>query len=192
MKASLSNHTTVVLTGACLLLGVVLAWEASTLDSITVNPPPPPKVEAVPPAPKEFQLPPIEHYQNFVSRPLFTEGRTPLPEEGGSQEVIPASDLPKLQLTGILDTPDAGQIVLMRSQDGKRHYRLHPGDEIEGWHLAEIAPDHVVLEQGGRRQTLQLLKPRPNAPAIRKRPTVRPSPRKRNPFLKKNTKRKSL
>ncbi len=192
MKPSLTNLTTALLAAVCLVLGGIIAWEVSNRDDIAVTPPPPPEPETPTPTPEEFRLPPLDHYQHFVSRPLFLEGRTPLPETVQEPETAAASDLSTLQLTGILDTPESGQIVLLRSRDGKRHYRLHPGDTIEGWRLAEIASDHVVLQQGGRREVLQLRKPRPNPPVTpKRRRTARPPLRRGNPFLKKNTKRKS-
>ncbi len=186
MKLSLSNLATASLTAVCLALGGIVGWEASKRDKVTVTPPPPPKLETPAVPPGEFRLPPQEHYRNFVSRPLFIEGRTPLPEAAQEPESATASELSEFQLTGILDTPESGRIVLLRSRDGKRHYRLHPGDAIEGWHLAEIAPDHVVLQQGGRREVLQLRKPRPNPPVTpKRRRTARPPLRRDNPFLKK-------
>ncbi len=186
MKPSLSNLTTAFLAAVCLALGGIVAWEASKRAEITVTPPPAPKLETPPPPPGEFRLPPLEHYRNFVSRPLFIEGRTPIPAEAQETGTTAASDLSTLQLTGILDTPESGQVVLLRSRDGKRHYRLHPGETIDGWRLVEIAPDQVVLQRGGRRQPLRLHKPRPNAPVTpERRRTAKPPLRRNNPFLKK-------
>ena len=193
MKPTPSSRATLLLAGSCLLVGGIIVWEALTISDIVIQPPPEPRIETVPPSPRDFHLPPIDQYQNFVAHPLFIQGRAPLPDSGKGEDIPAPSDLPKLVLTGILDTPDAGQIVLLRSQDGKRHYRLHPGDAIEGWRLVTIASDHVVLEQGGKRQTLQLLKPRPNPPVTpKRRKSLRPSIRRKNPFIKKNSNRKSL
>jgi len=167
MKQQLLKHwPTSLLAGACVLLALWLIGELLVLPVSPgkVHPSPPSHQTVNPPKAEHYSLPPVDKYQAFVEQPLFVEGRTPVaPESSDTTSLITtpvSANPPKVELTGILETPDTGQLALLRSVDGKHHYRLKTGDDVEGWRVEEIATDHVVLEQGSRRHTLKLIKPR--------------------------------
>ncbi len=179
MKEQLLTHwPTSLIVGACTLTALWLIGELFVLPVTPepTQPPPPAHGPTKSQELKNFSLPPLEQYQAFVSKPLFIKGRIPVaPEDSGtttSATQTVSSKPPKVQLTGILETPAVGKLVLLRSIDGKNHYRLKPGEDIEGWRLNEVASDHVVLEQGSKTHTLKLIKPRPKT-SIR-HPTRRP------------------
>ncbi len=167
----LERWPTTLLAMACVMTGIWLGIEVTLLsrqpDLPVLASHEPPPIE-IPPM-EAYSLPPLEQYQNFVDKPLFIQGRTPVPPQDTEADTNTAtttsSTPPKLQLTGILDTPDLGTLVLLRSVDGKQHYRLKPGDDVENWRLSEVASDHVVLTSGAQKHTLKLLKPKPALPS---------------------------
>lgn len=172
---------TTVLAGACLAMAAFVALEYQWLkhSDPNIQPPAPATPAATPenqPKASASEPPPsLDQFETMVSRPLFVEGRKPLADTESTDETpVSNSPPPEIQLTGIIETPDAGQIVLVRGKDGKTK-KIKPGDEIDGWKLSELAPDHVILQQGGKEHTLQLIKPRPVA--LFRRPRPRPKPR---------------
>lgn len=187
---------TTFLAGACMLLAVAVLVEYVVLRRSTPNLDQP-KTSAVPTASKEAPLPPpakplpLEQFQSMVTMPLFVEGRQPIPEldKVGNTSLQESSPPPEIELTGIIQTPNAGKIILVRDKKKGKTRRLRPGENIDGWELAELAPDHVVLTQGAKKHTLKLIKPRPQ-PKIRRprRPRTPAPPRARtgtritNPF----------
>lgn len=174
------HRTTLLLAGACAIAGLVVGGEFLWLKRPEPPAaPPPPTPSSAAEIPRDFALPPLDRYPFFVSRPLFLEGRKPLETEDETIASAIASPPPEVELTGILETPEAGQLALLRSLDGHHHYRLRPGDSIEGWQLTRIAADHVILEQGTREHVLKLIKPRPQTPGRnRKKPENAPNIRK--------------
>ena len=189
MKALLLRYwPTTLLALSCVLAGAWLAIEASLTPDRPESRQPPAAPSALPPLPREedFTLPPPEHFQAMVDKPLFIKGRKPLPpadtdtETTGDTTKPAPKDPPKLQLTGVLEIPDMGTLVLLRSDDGKHHYRLKPGDSVEGWRLSEVTPEHVTLTNGPQKHTLKLIKPRPVTP--RRKPGFKQRfPRTRQP-----------
>lgn len=176
---------TVVLGLACLLAAFGLSLEYHLLQrklSDTLQPPVT-SVETtqIPELPQAAiaELPPIEEFSAFVEQPLFIEGRQPLPEETEATTSEPEVEKkpPDIRLTGIIDTPEAGQIILVQDQSNKT-LRFKPGDIIDGWRVAEPAETHVTLERDGETRVLELIKPRPVQPLP---PAVRPQPATQTP-----------
>ncbi|HHJ40546.1 MAG: hypothetical protein AXA67_10265 [Methylothermaceae bacteria B42] len=172
---------TTFLAGLCLLLATAVlveyiflrrstphleAPEANPKTEISLNPKAPPPAKPLP----------LEQFQSMVTMPLFVEGRQPIPEQDktGETSTQASGPPPKIELTGIIQTPDAGKIILVRDKKGKTR-RLRPGDDVDGWQLAELAPDHVVLTQGAKKHTLKLIKPRPQSKIRRPRRHQRPT-----------------
>lgn len=112
-------------------------------------------------APKSFALPPLERFNAIVERPLFIQGRRPVVAEGDA----PAErEKPfDAQLHGIVAGPD-GVLVLLKDKAG-RHYKLRQNDKMDGWVLAEIGKDSVVLMRGEAKVELPLQKPKPKVAA---------------------------
>ncbi|TAN46979.1 MAG: hypothetical protein EPN21_18755 [Methylococcaceae bacterium] len=110
---------------------------------------------------KAFELPPLEHFDAIVERPLFIQGRRPVSAE---EAVAATPDKPfDWQLHGIVKGPD-GALILLKDKAG-HHHKLPAGEKLDGWELAEIADDRVVMLRGEARQTLMLQKPKPKTPA---------------------------
>ncbi len=130
-------------------------------------------------------LPPIGEFSAFVEQPLFIEGRKPVPEEETTAPVSEADKKPPdIRLTGIIDTPEAGQIILVQDPSNKT-LRFKPDEIIDGWRVAETAETHVILERDGKTHVLELIKPRPVQPlppAARPRPPAPPQGQGPNPF----------
>ncbi len=129
----------------------------------------------------EFVLPPKESFSEIVERPLMIQGRRAVSENSAEPIIAgPASrgDM-QIRLMGVVMTPD-GMTALM--QDGKGAYqRLQIDGSIDGWELAEMHKDRVVLKQGGSREELKLRKPKPKEPlpVVRTHPQPKPAvPRK--------------
>ncbi len=95
-------------------------------------------------------------------RPLFIEGRKPLPEKAPDAPVAAdASQLEDWLLIGIYNNKDKPKVALFRKQnEAKKFLKLNQGQTISGWQLKEIQADRVILEQGGQEKSVMLLKPR--------------------------------
>lgn len=112
-------------------------------------------------------LPPLEHYSEIVERPLFVAGRRP--EESVAEPVAeaPKSAAPapktKVKLTGIVLTAKE-RSALFYDETQKLSWRLTQGQDMEGWLLAEVQPDKVVLTRGDETQEMLLRRPRDKRP----------------------------
>lgn len=107
---------------------------------------------------KVFELPPQDHFNAIVERPLFIQGRRPLPPQ---EDAAPEPEKPlEIQLHGVVAHPDGSVLALFKNKAGQ-HYRLRANESVDSWTLVEIAPDHVVMQREDNRQTLQLQKPKP-------------------------------
>ncbi|MGR9106185.1 MAG: type II secretion system protein N [Gammaproteobacteria bacterium] len=124
---------------------------------------------------REFVLPPKENFNEIVERPLMIQGRRPVPETKDTpiiqQPVRRPGEEIKIKLMGVVMTPKGTSALL---QDAKGVYRrVEIEGTIDGWQLAELHEDRVVLEQGGEHEELKLRKPKPKNPiptAVQKTP----------------------
>lgn len=141
---------------------------------------------------------PEDSYVELTSRPLFIEGRRPVPETEEEVEEAAAVPMEKFdwELDGVYIHNNTSIALFSSSQKkggNEEHLKKSEGEIIEGWTLLEIHPDKVVLEQGGERHELMLRKPKPTKPLEqpKPKPKSKPSPAKptetQNPFLKKST-----
>lgn len=142
----------------------------------------------------------IRDFHDIVERPLFFKVRKPITpitdKESGDGE---ASEELEFLLTGVISTPK-GVYCLLQNPREKEHKdkfrRLEQGDEIDGWAVKEIHPDHVVMTANGKTEKIQLAKPRlkKRTPKKSKRrshkPKITPPPKRSNPFKLKTKKRK--
>lgn len=107
---------------------------------------------------KVFELPSQAHFNTIVERPLFIQGRRPLPPQ---EDAAPEPEKPlEIQLHGVVSHPDGSVLALFKNKAG-HNYRLRANESVDGWTLVEIAPGHVVMQHEDNRQTLQLQKPKP-------------------------------
>ena len=135
--------------------------------------------------PDDFALPDVSQYPQLVERPLFMESRRPSqpappkppeapPEPPPKPEAPPAVNF---KVMGILETPE-GKMALIADAKGK-YKRLKVNDSMDGWQIADIKSDRVLIEQNGFNEDLSLLKrrakgPMPAQPAPGPAPTAQP------------------
>lgn len=123
-------------------------------------------------------LRPEEDYSVVVERPLFLPDRRPLPEDAGGesapdlQEEI--ADLANLDVSATLILSPTEASVWLRDPQQPSLIRLRLGEEYQGWKIAQINADHVLLERQGLTETLQLLDF--SAPPVPARGPRRPVP----------------
>ncbi|GAB6140498.1 hypothetical protein JCM14076_12270 [Methylosoma difficile] len=117
-----------------------------------------------------------ENYDQLVSRPLFLKGRRPVPETAtdSSQNAIVQANF-DWQLSGVYFTPKGPAALFNRAttkvpKDNFRRITLD--GNLDGWKLAEITKDKVVLTLADNKKELPLFKAKPklttqpNLPAI--------------------------
>lgn len=116
-----------------------------------------------------------------IARPLFAQSRRPpetektdTPPAESEQTPTPNVKGSQLQhtLVGIFTTAD-NKLALLRPKRRGPIVRVGIGDEIDGWKVIDITPEHVQLEQSGESRILT-----PKA-TVRKKPKAKPKPRPR-------------
>ncbi len=118
------------------------------------------------------------NFSVIVERPLFIDGRKPLPE--APEENAAAADTGQLDdwaLIGIYNKNKNRDkhVALFRNQkETKKFLKLYEEQTISGWQLIEIKSDRVVLQLGGQQKSVMLRKPREQSktPVPPKRPPV--------------------
>ncbi len=104
-----------------------------------------------------------ESYEEMVNRPLFIEGRKPVPEPTAEQTQVNIVSVKfDWLLDGIYTTPKGLSALFSKaSKSPKNNYRkVKQGAELDGWKLSEILKDKVILTQDGSRKELLLRKPK--------------------------------
>ncbi len=126
-----------------------------------------------------------ESFSAIVERPLFIEGRKPLPEKAPDAPVAAETgQLDEWLLIGIYTDKNKRQFALFRKQnEAKKFLKLTKDQMISGWQLKIIQGDRVVLEQGGQEKPLMLLKPRPQGktPTTPVKPAAKPAGQPQRP-----------
>ncbi len=109
-----------------------------------------------------LHMPPAEHYDPIKQRPLFIEGRRPLPDDEGDStpEAPPApppnkTPPPRIAISGILITPQ-DRYAMLRNPPKDGPSRLRTGDNFQGWVVEDIQRDSLTLRQGGETQEISL------------------------------------
>lgn len=121
-----------------------------------------------------------EHFNVIVERPLFIEGRRPLPEQVVEEtEAADNSQLDDWLLIGIYSKDNRKMALFRKRNEAKTFLKLNETQMITGWQLMRILDDRVLLQQGGQQKSIMLRKPReqnppPQAP---KRPPVPAKPK---------------
>ncbi|MDD2658995.1 MAG: hypothetical protein PHY54_04830 [Methylococcales bacterium] len=120
---------------------------------------------------------PEESYADFVSRPLFINGRRPV-EELSPEEAQNAAEanIFDWELNGVYTTKKGLSALFSRSKSkaAKDNYRrISVGADLSGWKLTEIRTDRAMLKQGAQQKELLLRKPKlkdlskqPNRPNV--------------------------
>jgi hypothetical protein len=106
---------------------------------------------------------PLSDYLLVSDRPLFTHDRRPFVFVAEAAPVARAGPRVEFELTAVIIT-SATQMALLRSSQTPTVRRLTLHQTIDGWTLAEVAPDSVVLNRGSETVTVPL---RPDLGAAR-------------------------
>lgn len=139
------------LLGAALALVALLAlwpWiapEAGSAPRLDKPAPPPPQI-----AP----LPPQSAFSAIVDRPLFSPTRRPPP--GARSSGTAAGLESRYQLLGLVVSDSVQRAWLA---DGARHFELGLGDKLDGWTVAKIEQDRLVLTSPAGEAVLGLRRP---------------------------------
>jgi len=113
-------------------------------------------------AAEQFIVGPITQYQETVQRPLFSNTRRPPPPPRVKPEEPEEMPEPELEderehiLIGVMLTSDATTALI--KDDRNKVSRVRLGDKIDGWELAQVNPESVVLNKGSRTKELLLLR----------------------------------
>lgn len=118
-------------------------------------------VAAVPP-------PPLSRFTRITGRPLFTPGRRPR-ETGSPAAGSPPGGGGHYRVIGIVITDDETVALLKQAGSPASARRVAQGDTIDGWRVATINADRVVLKRAGATNVLKLSESRLRAgqPAAR-------------------------
>lgn len=186
-----------VLTSFCLLFVfiIIVEWlyaEQSRKQILTTSIPTEKKVANDEMPNIELTRQSEESYADLVARPLFIKGRKPVdepsPEEIQNMAVANVFDW---QVNGIYTTKKGLSALFSRSKSKiakDNHRRVLIGGDLDGWRLAEIQSDKVILNQGNEQKELLLRKPKlkdlskkPNQPNVTQPEDSQPPPAEGEP-----------
>lgn len=121
---------------------------------------------------------PYEWYAPIVERNIFNPGEkglklVPLQERKGLP--APGGDAPApggpsgvgFRLVGTIIGPGETSWAIVQEKTGSEQRIIHPKEELQGWKVARISREEIVLEQKGKKEILSL--------------EVEPSPARRTP-----------
>jgi len=102
-------------------------------------------------APALPALPPVARFAAISERPLFSPSRKPAPGE----KAAPAGPgiEQRYRLLGLMNTGDSRRALLA---EGKRRFAIAEGGSLEGWRVARIEHDRVVLSSAAGEAVLSL------------------------------------
>ena len=147
-----------------LILLIVLEWlYAARVQKQLLSTINSPSKQALPDMPKlQSELKLEEDYSDLVNRPLFIAGRKPVPEtEQAQTDTTTSTHVFDWQLSGVYTTPKGLMALLTRSiaqTPADKYRKVIVGANIDGWKVAEIHPDKIILAQGSTQKNL-LLRP---------------------------------
>jgi len=106
-------------------------------------------------------LPDAEQGDDFVSRPLFMQGRRPLVEVKEpvakavkNEPAVPPKVLENVKLLGVFSSGDAKGVILQENGGDRR--RLRVGDKTGEWTLMAVEPRGAVFKSGGAESRLAM------------------------------------
>jgi hypothetical protein len=119
----------------------------------------------------QLGLKPEASYNDLVNRPLFIMGRKPVPEaeatQSGEQATTAMGNISDWQLNGVYTTPKGLMALLTRTvvtTPTDKYRKVLAGANMDGWNVAEIHTDKIVLTQGATQKNLLLRPPKPKDP----------------------------
>jgi hypothetical protein len=136
----------VLVAAAIMLAGVALyPWlaPAAMPDAPGVSADMPSSASAIAP------LPPASNFSAVLDRPLFSPSRRP----PARQDPIGSGLAGRYQLLGLISAGDARHALIA---DGDRRFEIAEGAALDGWTVARIEQDRVVLSSSVGRTVLTL------------------------------------
>ena len=149
MKAPRQHRLSVYPFGAVVvLLAMVAIW-----PWIAPAPQPsrPAEPDNTPPPPTHVDLRPLQAYSEVFDRPLFTPSRRPPPDAKLSASQSGGSA--RYHLLGLVTDGEARRALI---SEGNRRFEIIEGAALDGWTVAHIEQNRVVLSSPTGRMELRL------------------------------------
>jgi len=105
-----------------------------------------------------FRPPAAEASAVIVERPLFFPSRQPAEPEPVAAAAEPPAEPPDMALIGTIVTT-SGRRAIVQSPPGGAAQVLSEGQEIDGWTIAAIETERVLLRRGDEEQAIALEDP---------------------------------
>lgn len=103
----------------------------------------------------DYAPPPLDTMTDLFGRPPFSPERRP-PQAAPRDETAPTRENAfAAMLKGVVVSGPVRYAIIVSPSDSEPT-RLRRGDTYQGWRLAEIHPDHIVLTRGDRATVLYL------------------------------------
>ena len=96
-------------------------------------------------------MPPLTKFSVIGERPLFSPSRRPVAGEKAAHAGPGVEQ--RYRLLGLLNTGDARRALLA---EGKRRFAVSEGAMLDGWRIARIEHDRIVLSSPAGEAVLQL------------------------------------
>jgi general secretion pathway protein N len=109
--------------------------------------------EAASSAPPLSALPPLAKFSVISERPLFSPSRKPAP--GAKAAPAGPGIEQRYRLLGLINTGSSRRALLA---EGKRRFAIGEGEVLEGWTVARIEHDRIVLS-GSAGEAVLMLQP---------------------------------
>ena len=153
MKLAL-QRTDLVLGAMTCVLAAILGYEYTAplpvFDLPHVSAPPPSPIPDVRP----YTAPPQAQFSAIDARPIFNPLREPVESTATAGNKVSAKP-PEAVLVGII-LDSKNQLALIKTEGAPFATSVGVGGAVEGWEIAEIAPDHVVLKAGAQEYTMRM------------------------------------
>jgi len=161
-RISFGNRLTPALLTACILFGVIVAFEWLALSRqngvSTENDTQPTATADDQPTRVTYVAADFEAFSEILERPLFTEGRTP-PEPPTPEQAAVLNPGMQTKLTmrleGIALTP-VSRIAVVRDISSNTLMRLAEGATHQGWVVESVNATTITLKRGEQTQELML------------------------------------
>jgi general secretion pathway protein N len=107
-----------------------------------------------------FSMPSRDSYADIDARPIFNPTRMPIDGAAdGSDTASKPPPPPSSSLVGVIIDGDT-RMALLRSEGAGFAKTVTVGDDVDGWKVAEVDADQVVLRAGSLSSSLKLEAPR--------------------------------
>jgi hypothetical protein len=141
----MTSHVPGGLIAAALGLTSLVAYQALAPASAIPDPPAVSIATHIAAPVAAYAPPSRESYAIVNERPLFDSARRPIAEAQGIDTT--ARTRPDLTLIGVVIGP-RGAVALLRAAGAPGSVSVREGASIQGWQLAKVTSDHVVLRSG--------------------------------------------